>query len=277
MLALASAVAYGAADFLGGLASRTRSATAVAAVSAGVGVVVFTVASGVLPGVVSTPALVWGAVSGIAGMTAAACLYAALAIGPMTLVAPLTATISGMTPVVWSIATGAVPSVPILIGLALVLIGAALVSLTRGERASGPPLVAAGLAVVAGLLFGAFYIFLAQTPADSGMVPLIANRLAGLMLLAVVLFVAWRRRGLSGRVTVAGLLPSLATGLLDATANALYVLAVRGGDLSVVAVIVSLYPAGTIALSAVVLRERVAAIQWIGVVVALAGIIVLAI
>lgn len=277
VLAVASALAYGAADFVGGVASRTRSAIAVTATSAAVGVVVFSIAGAFVPAEASVGAVVWGAASGVAGMSAAALLYAALAIGPMALVAPLTATISGLTPVVWSLVAGDIPDGPTWVGLLLVLVGAALISLVGGERSTGPRGKAAAFAVLAGVLFGAFYILLAEAPADSGMIALTANRAAGLILLVVVL-IGMRLRGRpSGVFARVGLLPSLATGLLDALANALYVFAVRDGALAIVAVIVSLYPAGTIALSATVLRERVALVQWVGIVVALAGIVVLAV
>ena len=276
VLALASALAYGAADFVGGLASRTRSALAVAVTSAAVGVVVFSLAGGVVPGVASGSAILWGAASGVAGMSAAACLYAALAIGPMSLVAPLTATISGVTPVVWSIVSGELPDATTWVGLVLVLAGATLISLISGETSTGSRRNAIALAVLAGLLFGAFYIFLAETPADSGMIPLIASRVAGLVVLAIALGARALRSSRSRGFTLAGMLPAVATGLLDACANAFYVFAVRDGALAVIAVIVSLYPAATVALSAIVLRERIRPVQWVGVAVALGGVAMLA-
>lgn len=276
LLALASALAYGAADFVGGIASRRRSALVVTAVSAAVGVVLFATAGLIAPAEPSTDAIVWGAASGVAGMLAAATLYAALAIGPMTMVAPLTATISGATPVVWSIVSGDELDVLTGIGLAVVLVGAALISLVPGQPGQGSRRRAASLAVLAGLLFGAFYVFLAYAPAESGMIPLTANRVSGLIVLSVALLVVALRRKNRTRSPAGSPLPLLAVGLLDATANALYVFAVRDGALAVVAVIVSLYPAGTIALSAAVLRERVRPIQWVGVAVALVGIVLLA-
>ncbi|MGX5682491.1 EamA family transporter [Schumannella luteola] len=278
LLALVSALAYGAADFVGGIASRARSSLVVTATSAAVGVVAFSIAAAVVPGAASGDALLWGAASGVVGMLAAASLYAALAIGPMAVVAPLTATISGATPVIWSIVGGDLPDAPTWVGLVAVLVGAALVSIVAGDRGAPtrPRARGIGLAVVAGVLFGAFYVFLAEAPSDSGMLPLLANRAAGLIVLGTVLVVIGLRRGFRGRLTAVGLGQALATGALDAIANALYVLAVREGALAVVAVIVSLYPAGTIALSAAVLRERISVVQWVGVGVALAGIVVLA-
>jgi drug/metabolite transporter (DMT)-like permease len=289
VLALGAALAYGAADFLGGFASRTRSAVAVAAVSAGVGVIVFGGLALIVDGRWSAAAVGWGAASGISGMVAVACLYRALAIGPMVLVAPLTAVVSGATPVVWSVVTGTVLGPATVVGLVVVLAGAALISVGRegeprrpGEGARGGLL----LALVAGVLFGILYVSLATAPADSGVVALLANRVAGLTVLVVALAVrrslrrgsgAGRRVAGPGSVTQAGLMMALAVGVLDATANGLYLWAVRGDALAVVAVIVSLYPAGTIALSALVLRERIRPLQGVGVALALAGIVVLAV
>lgn len=290
VLALGAALAYGAADFLGGLAARTRSAIAVAAVSAGVGIVVFAALALMIDGRWSGAAIGWGAASGISGMVAVACLYRALAIGPMVLVAPLTAVVSGATPVVWSVVTGTVLGPATVVGLVVVLAGAALISAVgregeprrRGEGARGGLL----LALVAGVLFGILYVSLALAPADSGVVALLANRVAGLGVLVIALAVrrslrrgsdAGRRAAGPGSVTRAGLVMALAVGVLDATANGLYLWAVRGDALAVVAVIVSLYPAGTIALSALVLRERIRPLQGVGVALALAGIVVLAV
>ena len=302
VLALGAALAYGAADFLGGLVSRTRSAVAVAAVSAGVGVVVFAGLLLVVDGRWSAGALGWGALSGVSGMVAVACLYRALAIGPMVLVAPLTAVVSGATPVVWSVAAGSSPGPVTIVGLVVVLIGAALIAAVGGRdrvgadardsgvsgspnrrgRRSGLP-----LALAAGVLFGILYVSLAMAPADSGVVALLANRAAGLVTLglALVVMISGRRGSdAGGRAPAAssltpvgaGLRMALAVGVLDAAANGLYLWALRGEALAVVAVIVSLYPAGTIALSAIVLRERIAALQWVGVALALVGIVVLA-
>jgi drug/metabolite transporter (DMT)-like permease len=135
----------------------------------------------------------------------------------------------------------------------------------------GAQLLPAGIpeALLAGLGFGAYFIALAQTRAAAGMVPLLAARAT-----SVVLLVAG---GLAfgGLANVRLARPAFALvalcGALDVSANVLYVLAAHGGLLSLVAVLTSLYPAATVALAAIVLRERLGRVQWIGVVLALGG------
>ncbi|KZE89646.1 EamA family transporter [Microbacterium sp. TNHR37B] len=285
VLALGAALAYGAADFLGGLASRTRSAIAVAAVSAGVGIVIFALLAVAVPGAGSAAAIGAGAASGAAGMTAVACLYRALAIGPMVLVAPLTAVVSGATPVVWAIAHGDRPGPVHTAGLFVILVGAALIAGTPGTATSGSRRRSLPLAALAGILFGALYILLAQAPADSGVLPLLSNRVTGFVVLAGAVGFRLVHRGSNvragrhsaSRPVAAGLATAAVVGILDATANALYLWAVRDGSLAVVAVLVSLYPAGTVALSAVLLGERIRWLQGMGVAVAFAGVVLLAV
>jgi drug/metabolite transporter (DMT)-like permease len=289
VLALLSALAYGAADFAGGIASRARSAVAVAAISAIVGIVVFTVSSFWFSGVVSPSAVGWGAASGVAGMLAACALYAALSIGPMSLVAPLTAVISGGTPVLWAAATGEHLEPVTISSLGALLLAAVLITAVRPASAERPlpgsgfttRRRAVGLSVVAGLLFGCFYILLAQTPAESAFVPLIANRAAGAAMLGLLMLAILLHRRLSGRGSplrspAGGFRLAILTGVLDAAANALYVLAVRAEALAIVAVVASLYPAATVALSSLFLRERITPLQWSGVALALIGIGLLA-
>lgn len=293
VLGLLSALAYGSADFAGGLAARARSAVAVAAISAVVGIALFSLSTIWFSGVVTFAAIGWGAASGVAGMLAACALYAALSIGPMSLVAPLTAIISGASPVAWAAATGARFGPLTWLSLGAMLAAAGLITAVRPRQDALPsPSTAPGartgtrnralwLSVTAGLLFGGFYILLARTPVDSGFVPLIANRVVGALVLALlILIIVMRRRlgygGATPRSERGGIWLAVLTGLLDAGANALYVLAVRAESLAIVAVVVSLYPAATVALSSLLLKERIAPLQWTGVGLAITGIALLA-
>ena len=136
-------------------------------------------------------------------------------------------------------------------------------------------------ATLSGLLIGAFFILVDRAPADSGLYPIVANRgVSGTILLVVllVLFVRARRRGMPpfpGLRAAWGLI--LACGVADAAANVLILTGLRMGDLTVMSVLAALYPGGTIALAAVVLRERIAPVQWVGLALALASAAVLAI
>ncbi len=137
-------------------------------------------------------------------------------------------------------------------------------------RPSGRALL---MAVGAGVFIGAFLILLDQTPADSGVVPLIANRAVnGAIMWIVVGLVVLRARTRppgGDRFTARGTGLAAGSGALDASANVLILIGLRAGDLSTMSVLVALYPAGTILLAAIVLRERIAPVQWVGLTLAI--------
>jgi len=254
VLALASALVYGTADFFGGLASRRVAAVVVTFLSQCAGLASLLV---LLPfahghGLVGAD-LAWGAAGGLSGAVALVCFYWALAAGTMSVVAPLTAVISAVVPVVTGLVLGERPSAWALLGVAIALPAIGLIAReTAGapSRTSRRVLLAA---LAAGAGFGFFFVALARTSGDTGLWPLVAARVASITLLALVL-AATRRRPVAAtevRPTI------LAAGVLDTTANALYLAAAGRGLLSLVAVIAALYPASTVVLARVVLGERV--------------------
>jgi drug/metabolite transporter (DMT)-like permease len=315
VLGLAGALVYGAADFLGGLASRRISALRVTALAALSGVVLLAVAAVVVGGEWSREALFWGALSGVTGAGAIALLYACLAIGPMSILSPLTAVISAIVPMTWGLVTGERLGAIAYPALGLALIAVVLVGFVPEKGAVRPSLRGLLMATGSGALIGAFYILIDQTPDDSGLVPLVANRVvnASLMItVIVVLAVIAGRRHVTARdaplavlegahgaphalgsatpttarpgTTLlrasaaalrggwrAGFWLAVGCGVLDAAANAIVLIGLRIGDLTVVSVLTALYPAGTILLAAVVLRERIARLQWVGLALALAA------
>jgi uncharacterized membrane protein len=254
VLALASALVYGTADFLGGLASRRVAAVVVTFVSQGAGLATLLL---VLPFVhgqgITQSDLAWGAAGGMAGAVALVCFYWALAAGTMSVVAPLTAVVSAVVPVVTGLALGERPSVWALVGVVLALPAIALISRESAEthrRVTRRVLVAA---LAAGAGFGFFFVALARTSGDTGVWPLVSARAASISLLAVVLAVSRRLPTMAPEAR-----PGILTaGVLDTTANALYLAAASRGLLSLVAVIAALYPASTVVLARVVLGERV--------------------
>lgn len=317
VLGLAGALVYGAADFLGGLAARRISALRVTAIGALSGVVLLLIAAFIAPGVWSTEAVFWGALSGVTGAAAIALLYACLAIGPMSILSPLTAVTSAIVPLTWGLTTGSQLGVIAYPAFALALVAVVLVGLVPDQRAVRPTLRGLLMATASGVLIGAFYILIDQTPDDSGLIPLVANRTVNatimVTLIVVLAIVAGRRHvraqdapiaiiaGTHGaphaiddadrpdRVSLmrassaalrggwrAGLVLAIACGVLDAIANIIVLAGLRLGDLTVVSVLTALYPAGTILLAAVVLRERIAPLQWFGLVLALAASAMLA-
>jgi drug/metabolite transporter (DMT)-like permease len=254
LLALASALVYGTADFFGGLASRRAVALVVTFVSQCAGLasllVVILFAHGDGP---NGADLAWGAAGGMAGAVALVCFYWALAAGTMSVVAPLTAVVSAIVPVVTGLALGERPSAWSLVGVALALPAIALISRERGEgtvRAARKVLLAA---VAAGLGFGFFFVALARTSGDSGLWPLIGARVGSISLLVLALLATRRAPRLPSSVRPM----TLVAGVLDTSANALYLAAASRGLLSLVSVIAALYPASTVVLARVVLGERV--------------------
>jgi drug/metabolite transporter (DMT)-like permease len=244
--------------------------TAVGAVS---GLVLLFLSLPLVGGAWTPAAIGWGALSGVIGSVAVFLLYACLAIGPMSILSPLTAVISAIVPLTWGL-IGGDRFAPIgYVALGVALIAVVLVGFVPERGAVRPSGRALLMAVGAGVFIGAFLILLDQTPADSGVVPLIANRAVnGAIMWTVVGLVLLRARTRAPggvRFTAPGAGLAAASGVLDASANVLILIGLRAGDLSTMSVLVALYPAGTILLAAIVLRERIAPVQWIGLALAI--------
>ncbi|MET0674136.1 MAG: EamA family transporter [Microbacterium pygmaeum] len=277
---------YGSADFFGGLAARRLRAIVVAAVSAGSGLLALILALPLLGGRWLPADIAWGALSGIAGVVAIVLLYACLAVGPMSILSPLTAVVSAIAPMLWGLLVqGDRLSVFGWVGLGVALVAVVLVGFVPGEGTVRPTSRGLVMAVGAGLAIGVFLILIDQTSAQSGLVPLVLNRtvnllMTGLIVVALALSAAQRGRGAASalRTPDASDPPparawwlAVICGVLDASANAILLLALRLGELTIVSALTALYPAGTILLAALVLKERVASVQWVGLALALAA------
>lgn len=268
-LALAAALVFGTGDFLGGLAARRTRVLTVLVVSHALGLAGMVAVSAAVGGSPTGADFVAGAIGGLGGGAGVAMLYRGLALGTMALVAPVTGVVAAFIPVVYGAVTGERPSPVQYSGVVLALIAVALISRTRRATGSTPlrGLVLL-LAIGSGAAFGLFYIALAKTSASAGLWPLVTARSASVT--AFVLASAIARQ--PPRATRATLVLILAVGVFDVTANALYLVAVHHGLLSIVAVLVSLYPAATVLCALVFLRERLRTWQVAGVVVALAAV-----
>ncbi|NRQ33301.1 DMT family transporter [Nonomuraea sp. NN258] len=267
ILATACAVVYGTADFFGGLGAKRSPVLAVVALSQLAGLALIVALLPVLPGDLSAPALLWGLAAGISGALGLVMFYRALAVGVMSVVAPATAVTSAALPVLWGLASGERPQFWALVGVALALGAVLLVSQDRSSSGGG----SAGsviVALVAGVGFGGFFVLLAQAPHEAGLWPLAGARLSSITLV-VTIALATRRALRPGPGSIRLI---LAAGLLDMTANVLYLLAQREGLLSLVAVLVSLYPASTLLLARQVLGERLRPVQVAGVACALVAV-----
>jgi drug/metabolite transporter (DMT)-like permease len=243
---------------------------------------------------------------------------------------------SAIVPLTWGLVTGSELGLIAYPAFALALVAVVLVGFVPSKEAVRPTAAGIIMAVASGTLIGAFYILVDQTPDDSGLVPLVANRTVNatimITLIVVLAIIAGARHvraadaplavldgahgaphGLGGEGAGAGstdadrtgpdrtdadggagtrLLRASAAalrggwrggfwlavgcGVLDALANIVVLIGLRVGDLTIVSVLTALYPAGTILLAAVVLRERIARLQWVGLALALAASAMLA-
>ena len=273
MLAILSAVAYGSADFLGGLASRRSNPLRVVAVSQLYGLILIAAALPFFPpDAYSTADFLWGAAAGISGGVGLVSLYRGLSQARMGVVAPIAAGVGAIMPGLFGLLSGDRPSVVASAGAVVALVAIFVVGWPAGSTGRNTTLDTIGTqglpeAITAGVGFGAFFIFLSKAAAASGVWPLLGARLGSLALLWLLL------TALPGTVSVRaetnGLV--LGAGLVDVTANALFLYAARGGLLTLVAVLTSLYPAATVILARVVLRERLSRTQIGGVVLTLVG------
>ncbi|MFH8750769.1 EamA family transporter [Streptomyces rimosus] len=260
LLALGSSLAYGCADFLGGLGARKAHVLRTVMIAAPASLAVELLLWPVLGASFSTGALGWGVASGIASAAAFALLYRTLAIGPMNVLSPVTALVSAALPVGVGLLQGEHLAATGLIGLPLALVAVVLVSAGHGTGSARPSRTALLSAFGAGAAIALQLVFLHQAPADSGVAPLIIGRTVSS---AVTLAAAGLLRRRLGPERPAYAM-STAAGVLDSLANLLFLLAARSGDLTVVAVVTALYPAGTVLLARGVLAERIHRGQLIG-------------
>ncbi len=269
-LAFASSLSWGTADFMGGLQSRRRSLVTVLLVAqlvAATLATIYVVASGD-PFPDAQPALL-AFLAGAAGCGALAAFYRGLAIGTMSIVAPVSAT-GAAVPVLVGVLGGERPGPIQVAGIVLALFGIVLAAREPGGSQPSRNLHASvGLALLAAIGFGSFFVLIDAATEDGGAAwSLLFVRVGeGLLLGAVALVL---RPGMPRGLRDAS--PLLLIGALDYLATAFFALATTQGLLSIVSVVGSLYPAVTVVLARVVLAERVARSQEIGVVVTLAAV-----
>ena len=273
VLALASAVVYGAADFLGGLASRRASVFGVVAMSQSVGLVALLALMPWLGGPVGSADLAWGGAAGIAGAAGLVVFFRALAGGTMSVIAPVTAVTAAAVPVLVGLLTGERIEPRAAAGIALALAAVVLVSAEGGLselRRARPASVAPAL--MAGAAFGLFFVLLDGTSQTSGLTPLVAARVASVALVMVVALAA--RRSL--RVNRAAFPLVALSGVGDMSANALFLLATQQeGQLAITGVLASLYPVTTVLLAQALLRERLVGAQVAGLGAAVVAVVLI--
>lgn len=272
---LASAAVWGAGDFSGGFASKRGNVYTVVILSQVVGLFCLLLLALFLEGALP-PAreLLFGALAGVAGVVGLLGLYAGLARGRMGVVAPVTAVISAIIPVIVGIVIEGLPPVLVLLGFGLAVTAVWLLS--GGGKANGIRGEELRLAFVAGLGFSLFFVFIDQISVGIVFWPLATARLASVSLLLFFILnrywvnARWERP--SGTI-----LPIIAlSGILDSGGNYFFALATQSGRLDIAAVLASLYPASTVLLARLILKEKLGSRQWLGVMVALVALLLIA-
>ncbi len=273
VLSLISAVLYGAADFCGGIAARRVAALSVALVSQTAGLIALLAIVAFLPGQPRPADYLWGALAGLSGGAGIALLYHALSIGKMGVVSPVTAVLAAVPSLIVGTVRGDHLAISQIAGIVLSLAAIVLISFSF-EESGVRELSTRGLreALLAGLIIGGFFAFISQAHPSAGLYPLLAARTASVVVIGALAL--WTRSAPTRDPRMFWLI--VAAGLIDILANACYVLATFMGALSIAVVLASLYPASTVFLARVVLKERLARSQWFGVALALAGVSLIA-
>lgn len=268
VLALVSSLLWGTGDFIAGYLSRRRSPMAVLGGSQIVGFVVMLVIATLTMSWGASPGgyLVWGVLASLAGASALLAFYTALATGPMGVVSPISA-LGVLVPLAVGLFRGETPTALQYVGILLAIIGVVLASGPEISGAAGlRPVV---LSVAAAVGFGLFFVFVAAGAQESTVMTMTAQRGTTTLLIIGAALIA--RQGVGGLQR--GDVPWLvAIGVFDIAANLMFGLSTTEGLLAVVSVLGSLYPVVTVVLAWVVLRERLAPAQYIGVIVALTGV-----
>ena len=276
IVGVVTALVYGAADFLGGVASKRIAAVRVTAIAGLVGFVVMLALLPLVGGEFSPEAALLGALSGVTGSVAIMLLYACLAIGPMSILSPLTAVVSAIVPLTVGLVRGEQLSAIGYVAIGIALVAVVLVGFVPEKGAVRPSLRGIIMAIASGALIGAFLVIIDLTPDESGLIPLVFNRATSsvIMFAVVGLLILTGRGGTAG--WRAGLAVAIACGVADTAANAGLLIGLRLGELSIVSVLTALYPAGTIILAAIVLKERIALVQYVGLALAITAAAMLA-
>jgi uncharacterized membrane protein len=268
LLALASAVTWGVADFAGGLASRRLPTVAVTVISQAAGFAALLVAVAIAGGHLNGRSLWIGVLAGLGGGSGLAAFYKALSLGTMSIVSPVVAC-GAIVPFAISIATGERPSAVAAVGALVALAGAVLAS-AEERRAEAPDRARAiALAAGAAVALGLFTYFLGLGSREGTALSTLVGARIGSLSLLLVLTVGLHE---SIRIPRRWLAPVAAIGLCDVAANALFAVASRHGLLALVSVLGSLYPIATVLLAHRLLRERLTRTQLAWVAAALAGI-----
>ena len=279
-LAFGSALSWGTGDFLGGIQTRRWPVQLVILGSAtGGALLALVVALADAQTVPPVDDFAMGAAAGVVGMVALVAFYQALAIGTMSIVAPISSTGTAI-PVVWGVANGERLSMLAIVAILVTVTGVILASREQDAGAAGKVSAADHrqsviYSFVAAAGFGGVFVLIAEAGEVSTAWPAFALKVTSfvLMLLYVLVF----SRGVLGdRPQRRDWLPIVCVGFFDVGANILYAMATNEGEVAIASVVASMFPVTTVLLAHKFLGERLAGSQRVGVVLALVGVISLA-
>ncbi|NTW11983.1 MAG: DMT family transporter [Anaerolineales bacterium] len=274
---LVSATAWGAADFIGGLASKRTSPIRVLFLAEIAGFIPFMLLAIVLREPIPPAGdLLTGAFASLVGLAGLIFLYRALAEGQMTIAAPVSALFAAVIPVIFGSLTLGLPSTATLIGFGLAFLAVWLISQTDSTNwrfslsdTSTSLSTSLRLPLISGFFFGFYFIVLHRATLNAFFWPLTAARFAGFVALGLLALVT-RQPAMPPRETWA---LCILNGIIDIAGNGFYVLSAQTGRIDVAAVLGALYPAGTVLLAWLILKERISAIQTMGIVLAFIAIV----
>lgn len=270
-----SAASFGVSDFVGGIVSRRMAALRVLLISTPVALALLAILAVVAGGPITLDGAIWGALGGVSQALGVWAFYVALGRGPISVVSPLSAVVDASVPVAVGLLNfGERPGAAATIGIGLALVAVVLISREGDDETVRPhPFTkkVALLAVGSGLALGSNFVFMNQTPAESRLWPLLFARSAATVLVFCAASASRNLRPPTG----APLRLAVFVGLLDTAANVTMLLALHGSLLSLASILIALYPAVTIVLAIVVLRERVQRWQVLGMSLALVAVVLI--
>jgi len=281
LFGLLTAFSYGYADFVGAIAAKRVRALTVTTVAFSFGLLLAILFSLFAGASYNESVVLYGILAGICSAAAISFLYAALALGPISIVSPFTAVLSAIVPVIVDIAAGQALGELSLLAIVLILIAVVLVAFVPGQDVRLPTLRATIYSIGAGLGFAGTFVFIDAAPSDSGLGVLVVMRVIGIAilfaLLAILLFSGKSKVLIEKEVfALSTIWLVLLAGFGDVTGNLFFIIATREGALAIAAVLTSLYPVGTILLAKIFLKERIAISQNIGIVLAVGACALLA-
>jgi drug/metabolite transporter (DMT)-like permease len=272
LLALGSSVAYGLTDFLGGMAARRAHIFLLGTITQPLGLVALLLVVPFVGGEVNRDVVFWGVVSGLGGVLAYVTLFRALAIGPMSVASPISAIIAVILPVIAGVAFG--ERLPLIgwVGIVVGILAVLMVSQVHEDAPHPVSVRVIVLSIAAGVFISVFLVALERAPDNSGVWPIVIVRIVTSILL---LMAALAARVITKPSREVMLLGSAST-MLDVVATVAFMFATREGLLTVVAVITALYPAATVIMARLVLKEHLQATQRLGLLLAAVSVGVLA-